>query len=70
MTKSKLKTPFDKANSTFQKEVNKLNKDVAHFQALSLRRKKEIGKYSNFIHTLIKDGRVTKEELKELFTKL
>ena len=56
---------FDAMQSTFQLEVNKLNKMVTYL-GVSLKNKKlQITQYNNFTHKLLMEGRITKEELAE-----
>ena len=59
---------FDRANSTLQTEINKLQKVCNLYRAALIRRKNMVRLNSDFISKLKVEGRVTIEELKEHFT--
>lgn len=62
-----MKKGIDKANSSFQKDVNRLRKTCSEFQKSLEQRKIFQAQTLSFINNLLKEGKITKKDLKPYF---
>jgi polyhydroxyalkanoate synthesis regulator phasin len=62
-----MKTGIDKANSSFQKDVNRLRKRCSEFQKSLKQRRIFQSQALNFIDQMLKEGKITKKDLKPYF---
>ena len=58
-----MKNGSNKANSTMQKQINRLKKRCTELQKSLEVRKNYVRSTTSFIQSLLNDGRITKEEL-------
>jgi hypothetical protein len=65
MSKTKLKTSFDKAGSTYSKKINRLKSYTSKINKSNLKRKDFIKKINIFIDLLILENKISKIELKQ-----
>jgi predicted choloylglycine hydrolase len=64
-----LKTPFDKANSSHQKEINRLENFCTEYQKVIQARNNYIVSSRQFVTAMLEQGKITKEDLKPFFKK-
>jgi len=62
-----MKRGIDKANSSFQKDVNRLRKTCSNFQKSLEQRKIFQSQALSFIDQMLKEGKITKKDLKPYF---
>jgi len=55
---------FEKASSSYQKDINRLKKRAELYRKINDDRKKQIKDFGKFVDKLLSDGRTTKKELK------
>jgi len=66
---SKLKSESAKIHSTLMKDINRIRKVAESQTRMNMLRKHQIKLLNKFIEKLIKDGRITKEELRKYMPK-
>lgn len=62
-----MKTGIDKANSSFQKDVNRLKKRCSEFEKSLKQRRNFQSQALSFIDDMLKEGKITKKDLKPYF---
>lgn len=60
---------INKTHSSYQKDINRLRKRCNNYQKAIRLRNKYLLQSSNFIKAMIKEGKITKEDLKPYFKK-
>lgn len=69
MTKTKKKTIHGKTCSKYQLKVNELRRQINECHEALRSRLELVKKYDKFTKKLLKEKRITKEEMKEFITK-
>ena len=69
MAKSKLKTQEAKISSTLMKDINRIRKTADKLSRMNILRKHQIKLLNEFIEKLLKEKRISKEELKPFMPK-
>jgi hypothetical protein len=69
MAGSKLKTTQAKISSTLMKDINRIRKQAERQTKINILRKYQIKKINEFIEKLLKEKRITKQELKKYMPK-
>jgi len=62
--KNKLRSPEAKTNSSLMKDINRIRKTADSQTRMNILRKHQIKLLNEFLHKLIKQGRITIDELK------
>lgn len=70
MAKSKLATPEARSNSSYQKQINRLENILSMNLRVMSYRKRMTMQSNKFISYLLEEGRTSKEELSRFFFKL
>ena len=66
---NKLKESLAKTNSTFQKDITRLRKTCIKLNISNTLRKHQITQFNLFIKKLLKENRITKEEVSQYMEK-
>ena len=61
-------SPLSKTSSSFQRKVNNLQKQLREVNVNNRLKKIQLSNFSRFMDYLIKDNRITKEEIKRFLT--
>ncbi len=61
--KPKLSIPLDRSNSAHRIEFNRIHKYLQKIEGMNRDRKAQMERWNTFLRKLLKDGRITKEEL-------
>lgn len=61
---TKLKTESAKISSTLMKDINRIRKTSERLARMNMLRKHQVKLLEKFIEKLLKEGRITKQELK------
>jgi hypothetical protein len=59
-----MKTEIQKANSAYQKEINRLHDFCNMYRESNDARKKQIAQFHDFLDFLLTEKRITKDEIK------
>lgn len=69
MFKFKMKKESSKINSTLSKDINRMRKNLDSQIRMNILRKYQLNLLDKFLKKLVKEGRITKEELKPYMPK-
>lgn len=67
--KNRLKSEAAKTSSSLMKDIRRIRKTAEMQARMNVLRKHQIGLLNNLIENLLKEGRITKEELKPYMPK-